>query len=189
MAYSLRPEGAPALSSRCPDPLPAHKLSLLSGHFLGQGAKAVSGTVFGCGVRRCCRGRDLCPLAQGHARFCPEKAFSRERRVPASADWRQCAQEPRSDSSLRPCEPQTRRCLRARPGSGGHPSRPSESRGPSPTQLLFLRNEPRMAGGPQRLVGSVPKRVSVGGPTLIDISQSDGLLTGLLKALSGQGCL
>ena len=107
----------------------------------------------------------------------------------ALADWRQCAQEPRSDSRLQLCEPQTRRYLRARPGSGGHSSQASKSRGPSPTQLLFLLSEQRMAGGPQRLVGPVPKRVSVGGPTLIDISQSDGLLTRLLKALSGQGYL
>ena len=64
--------------SRCPDPLPAHRLSLPSGHFLGQRAKAVSSTVFGCGIPRCSQGRDLCPLAQGQARFCPEKGFSRE---------------------------------------------------------------------------------------------------------------
>ena len=93
------------------------------------------------------------------------------------------------DSRLQLCEPQTRRYLRARPSSGGHSSQASKSRGPSPTQLLFLLSEQRMAGGPQRLVGPVPKRVSVGGPTLIDISQSDGLLTRLLKALSGQGYL
>lgn len=107
----------------------------------------------------------------------------------ALADWKQCAQEPHSDSSLQLCEFQTQRYLRARPGSGGQSSQASKSRGPIPTQLLLLLNEQRMAGGPQRLVGPVPKRVSVGGPTLIEISQSDRLLTGLLKALSRQGYL
>lgn len=59
-------EHQPCLS-QCPDPLPAHSLSLFLDHFLGQRAEAVSSTVFGCGVPRCFQGLDLCTPAQGQA--------------------------------------------------------------------------------------------------------------------------
>ena len=63
-------EHQPCLS-QCPDPLPAHSLSLLLDHFLGQRAKAVSSTVFGCGLPRCSQGLDLCTLAQAKPQFLP----------------------------------------------------------------------------------------------------------------------
>lgn len=96
--YPYCAEGAQPSLSQCPVPVPAHSLSLLLDHFLGQGHEQC--WILGYGTHSCSQGLYLYTLAQGQAPICPEGALEELIVGRPKADRCQTTQERHSDPQL-----------------------------------------------------------------------------------------